>query len=149
MHTYKSHEACPCVVFIDVAPLVIAVATTKDTLVLTLFYNSTGKSLTLWGSRVALLSVRSNLYHQPILNPSHTVCERGGIIRGRDTRGKDWRGRVWLWKDYALFKANLKNICRFTVPHAVALLNYWPVREAVLYSFCGYFFELVFLGGFS
>ncbi len=32
MHTYKSHEACPCVVFIDVAPLVIAVATAKDTL---------------------------------------------------------------------------------------------------------------------
>jgi hypothetical protein len=47
MHTYKSHEACPCVVFIDVAPLVIAVETTKDAFVLTLFYNSTGKSLTL------------------------------------------------------------------------------------------------------
>jgi hypothetical protein len=53
MHTYKSHESCPCVVVIDVAPLVIAVATTKDTIVLTLsFINSQQISyvMRVWGN---------------------------------------------------------------------------------------------------
>ncbi len=64
-----------------------------------------------------------------------------------DWRGQDYRRRVW--RNYTSFRLNLGNmyVRRFTIPPAVALLNYITARE--LYHNFAYIFPMAFFTGFS